>query len=154
ITESCSCPVPPQNTQDQPENNNVDPKKHSAFRRLRTLTGHDGVINRIAWSPVKNMLASPSFDRSVQIWDVSSRETTQRELIRHHDWVSSVTWSPDGCFLASASSDHTIRIADTRDLQEVGVLRGHSRTVFDVDWSINGLIASASSDGIVIVWNP
>ncbi len=147
--------MPPQNTQDHKEDKDSHNKNHSSFRRLRTLTGHDGVINRIAWSPVKNELASTSFDRTVQIWDVSTRETARRELIRHHDWVSSVAWSPDGRVIASSSGDNTIRLTDTINNQPVGVLTGHTRTIFDVDWSVSSnVIASASGDASIGLWSP
>jgi len=38
-------------------------------RQLRTLTGHDGTIGRIGWSPDGRLLATPSTDGTVRIWN-------------------------------------------------------------------------------------
>ena len=41
-------------------------------RLLRTLTGHDGTIGRIGWSPDGRLLATPSLDGTVRIWNTNS----------------------------------------------------------------------------------
>ena len=121
---------------------------------MRKLYGHDAVINRIAWSPRRNLLASSSFDNTVKLWDLSARATTARKFLGHGDWVSSVTWSPKGDKLASGSGDNTIRLWDVQTEQTIRVFGGHSRTVFDVAWSPRAnLLASASGDGTVGLWD-
>lgn len=42
----------------------------------RILRGHTGTINRIAWSPDGRFLASPSKDKTIRIWDVTSGKCT------------------------------------------------------------------------------
>ncbi|MBZ0293997.1 MAG: TIR domain-containing protein [Anaerolineae bacterium] len=129
----------------------------SYFQRpLRTLDKHNKGINRLAWSPVRNELASTSFDRSILIWDLTDRSPFPRiRLEGHRDWVSSVAWSPDGEMLASSSGDNTVRLWNVHQEQSVGILTGHGRTVFDLDWShATNALASVSGDGSVAVWNP
>ncbi len=41
-------------------------------RLLRTLTGHGGTIGRIGWSPDGRLLATPSRDGTIRIWDTDS----------------------------------------------------------------------------------
>ena len=41
---------------------------------VRTLRGHTGWIGRIAWSPDGRMLASPSADETIRLWDAETGE--------------------------------------------------------------------------------
>jgi len=65
------------------------------FILRHTLQGHSEVIYRIAWSPIGDILASPSRDKTIRLWDA---QTGQPLLILkgHSDPVWSVAWSPDG----------------------------------------------------------
>lgn len=126
------------------------------YHQIRKLYGHDSVINRVAWSPKENVLASTSFDKTVKLWDLRERGAMARVLEGHTDWVSSVTWSPTGDALASGSGDGTIRLWDARRGQQLGYsLNGHTRAVFDVAWCPGdaNLLASASADGSIAVWD-
>ena len=117
------------------------------------LSGHSQEINRIAWSPDGNRLASPSADMSVRIWDTQSGDCLGK-LTGHTDAVNSVAWSPDGRLLASASSDGTIRIWDlARDRSDV-LLKCHDK-ILDIAWSSRGRLLSAArfASGVVEVWD-
>src|SRR5690349_3056308 len=81
------------------------------------LQGHAKEINRIAWSPDGQYLASPSDDTTIRIWDVESGECAAK-LEEHRDRVNTVAWSPNGRLLASCSYDRTIRLWDVRNGQQ------------------------------------
>jgi WD40 repeat protein len=67
----------------------------------QTLRGHESWIGRIAWSPDGRMIASPSADNTIRLWDVETGAVVQT-LEGHSDAVICVAWSPGGRWLASA----------------------------------------------------
>ena len=61
----------------------------------QTLRGHESWIGRIAWSPDGRMIASPSADGTIRLWDVETGALV-RTLVGHLRGVVCVAWSPDG----------------------------------------------------------
>jgi WD40 repeat protein len=118
--------------------------------RLRhTLTGHSDRVGRIAWSPDGRLLATPSLDRTVRLWDVSSGSS--RALTGHTDAVISVAWSPDGHSLASGAKDGSVRLWDVEEGVCRAILR-HGATAPAVAWSPGGRLVASGSAGLHI-WN-
>ncbi|HEY9657066.1 MAG TPA: NACHT domain-containing protein [Allocoleopsis sp.] len=76
---------------------------------LRVLTGHQGQIQTIAFSPDGQYLASGSSDETIRLWSVETGECL-RVLTGHNNNVWSVVFSPTGSKLASRSLDQTIRL--------------------------------------------
>ena len=78
-------------------------------KEIRTLKGHQGAINCVAYSPDGKMLASGSFDKTMRLWNAA----TGKEICTvkgHTDMVRCLSFSPDGRSMATGSFDKTIKL--------------------------------------------
>ena len=85
----------------------------AGVKLLRTLRGHTRPIGRIAWSPDGRMLASPSQDATVRIWDAETGEC-MRVIDGHKDKVWDLAYDPSGSMLASASEDRSVKTGNRK----------------------------------------
>ena len=122
-------------------------------QEIAVLTGHTDGVRSIAFSPDGKTLASGSWDDTVRLWNVETREH-QRTLKGHTDWVESVAFSPDGKLLASGSLDKTVHLWDAVTGRHLETLTGHTAGVKSVAFSPNGdTLASGGFDKTVRLWN-
>ena len=120
---------------------------------VRTLRGHKGTIGRIAWSPGGRMLASPSEDETIRLWDAETGECL-RTLEGHKSFVSSIAFDPTGRTLASSGWDGTVRLWDPTNGKLLRTLK-HKKFVFSVAFNPAGrTLASAADNGTVKLWDP
>lgn len=76
--------------------------------KLRTLSGHAGLISSLVFSRDGTQLASASFDRLAKVWNVNTGEELA-SLYGNTGNVFGVSFSPDGNHLATAGADGTVR---------------------------------------------
>lgn len=66
-------------------------------------------MNAITWSSDGARIASGSWDKTVQVWDVATGQNIFT-YSGHSSSVNAVAWSPDGTRIASASDDRTVYV--------------------------------------------
>jgi WD40 repeat protein len=112
-----------------------------------------GWVSAVAFSPHGTLVVSGSRDRTVRLWDATTR-SLRRTLEGHTEWVCAVAFSPDGTLVASGSHDRTVRLWDVATGSLRRTLEGHTDWVRAVAFSPDGtLVASGSHDRTVRLWD-
>lgn len=69
---------------------------------LEVLSGHTGPISALSFDPIGHLLASASWDKSVRLWEVFSRNKNMQEL-PHSTEVLAIAFRPDGQEISAAT---------------------------------------------------
>ena len=164
-TPSKSRSTPTQEQEEQWRRADEEVRKNlpPGVKLVRTLRGHTGYIGRIAWSPDGRTLASPSWDKTILIWDVHTGECVRR-LEGHTADVNCVAFNPTDSTLASGSSDRTVKLWDPVSGHLLRTFEGHHKQVTSVVFDSKGqTLASASMSswsgtaeqtGSIKLWQP
>ncbi|XP_074285604.1 periodic tryptophan protein 2 [Silene latifolia] len=83
-------------------------------RLLDVLSGHEGPVHGLMFSPTNAILASSSWDKTVRLWDVFEGKGSVETFQHVHD-VLTVVYRPDGKQLASSTLDGLISFWDPLD---------------------------------------
>ncbi|OWM81820.1 periodic tryptophan protein 2 [Punica granatum] len=83
-------------------------------RLLDILSGHEGPVHGLMFSPTNAILASSSWDKTVKLWDVFDGKGAVETFPHTHD-VLTVVYRPDGKQLASSTLDGQIHFWDPID---------------------------------------
>ena len=121
--------------------------------RIISLDEHTAEVLSVSFSRDGTLLASGSWDGTVKLWDMATRQSFTT-LDEHTSGVSSVSFSRDGTLLASGSHDRTVKLWDVATQQSITTLDEHTGEVSSVSFSRDGtLLASGSWDGTVKLWD-
>uniref|UniRef100_T2MD28 Periodic tryptophan protein 2 homolog n=1 Tax=Hydra vulgaris TaxID=6087 RepID=T2MD28_HYDVU len=92
-------------------------------RLLEILSGHEGPVSCLAFSPIKAMLVSGSWDNTVRLWNVYD-QTSPKETITIGSNVTAIAFRPDGYEIAVSALDGEIKFWQPNILMEVGSIEG------------------------------
>jgi WD40 repeat protein len=131
---------------------------------LLAMSGHDGDVVSVAWSPDGSKIAvatdgsdnaAAPWHGTVLIWDAATGAKLHT-LTGHTARLDSVSWSPDGTKVVSASPiDESVRIWDAATGANLLTLTlPSSSNETSVAWSPDGTkLASTTNDKSILVWD-
>jgi len=126
----------------------------SGLKLVRTLRGHKEYIGRIAWSPDGRLLATPSMDATIRLWDAETGEC-QCPLEGHKTRVFCVAFDGTNRILASGGKDGTLMLWDVAETQLRQTIETHQGAIQSLAFDLNtGTLASGGDDSTVKLWDP
>lgn len=117
---------------------------------LARMAGHEFSINRVAFSPDGNLIASGGDDEVVRIWKVSSRK--EEMSLENAGRVWGLAFTPDSKVLAAGSGD-AIKLWDMTGGKQLAEFEHESADVLCVDFSPDGKTLAAGRDGTIDIWD-
>jgi len=121
-------------------------------QRLRAAPweGNSNLVESVAYSPDGSLLAA-GFWAGTVIWDMDTNEPLQ--IYDQESIPFSVAFTPDGSLVAIGHGSR-VSLWDVAADEIIASLEGHNGYLEDLTISPDGtLLASASSDGSVVVWD-
>lgn len=125
--------------------------------RLHTLSGHDGSVREVRFSPDGTWLATASEDGTVQIRDAGTAETVA--VLSDSGPVAALAWAPDSQHLAAGGFDGAARVyavgADRAELSVVVAGATTASGVVGLSFSPDGTRLLTGDDRLVAatVWD-
>jgi G protein beta subunit-like protein len=108
---------------------------YTTLQLLYRFKAHNRYILRCIISPDVKQICTASADHSVKLWDISSLDENNREVLLtdtlegHKRWVWDCAYSSDSAYLVTASSDLTARLWDLSKGEAIKEYRGHQKAV-------------------------
>ena len=78
---------------------------------------HDGIILKVDWNSINDLIISAAKDCKYKVWDSYGRPLYSSQLHEHP--ITSVAWAPDGELFA-VGSFHTLRLCDKTGVRHSG----------------------------------
>ncbi|KAJ6669441.1 hypothetical protein lerEdw1_008251 [Lerista edwardsae] len=108
---------------------------------------HDGIILKVDWNCVNDLILSAGEDCKYKVWDSYGRLLYSSQS--HEYPITSVAWAVDGELFA-VGSFHTLRLCDKTGWS-YALEKPNTGSIFNIAWSIDGTqIAGACGNGHVI----
>ncbi|HOU13737.1 MAG TPA: protein kinase [Anaerolineae bacterium] len=120
-------------------------------KKYVTLTGHEALINAIAFSPDGEMLASGSEDGTVRVWRMDDLKDMYPPL-QFTAQVNDVAFSPDGTVLTVGSSDSTVGLWQVSDGKLLRKIKSQADSIASIAFAPSGdLLALGTFDDVILI---
>jgi WD40 repeat protein/uncharacterized caspase-like protein len=120
----------------------------------QTLTGHQGRVTSITFSPDGNILASGDENNIIRLWDAADGSFKQA-LTGHKGRITSIIFSADGKLLASSSDDGMVMLwqIDNNSGKAIATLPQQDAAINALSFNGDGqILATANADNTIKLW--
>jgi len=122
--------------------------------QISQLVAHSKPVNSVAFDNRGRFLLSGSADKTIRLWDVSTKKT-QWVFEEHSNEVMSVCFSPDNQLAASADRDGKILVWNVESRKTATSFKSNLYSVDSLCFSPDGkyLLSTASDCGMIELWD-
>lgn len=122
-------------------------------RDLKTLRGHTGTVESLAFSPNGKWLVTTSADGTAKVWDAETWQES-RAFQGHSGAVNAVAFRADGQSVATAGVGRSVRIWNPETGRELRRLTGYEGELLSAAFSPDGKhLATGDWTGRTVVWD-
>jgi WD40 repeat protein len=100
------------------EDNSIIVMDGTPFKFVKTLKGHTGFVNKVAFRPDGMFIVSVSADKSIVIYDSDTLEVVRKIDKAHTKGIIDVAWISDS-LIATSSSDNLIKYWNVETGEEI-----------------------------------
>jgi WD40 repeat protein len=133
----------------------------TTYRQKAVFPAHSDALNGISFDPIGQTLAAATHDGLVKLWTASGKliatlkpQVNSSLKLARVAAVTTVAFAPQGNLVAAAGEDQRIHLWRTDNRQNIKILSGHRKTIFQITFSPNGkYLASASDDRTIKIWS-
>ena len=116
------------------------------------LDGRNGTGTIVTASQGRGFVASAGGDRSVRLWRTETESLTRTYRIPAGE-IAALDIASDGRYLAAALTDGSIRVWSNSSSRAIRIFKAHQSRAVAIAFGPDRLLATASDDGRVKVWN-
>lgn len=131
------------------------------FEEFSVFVGHAGAVTCVAlpktpFESIPPFILTGSSDLTIKKWKVSPGTVKVSEYTRraHEKDINAIALAPNDEFFATASYDKLAKVWSLSLGETVGVLKGHKRGLWDVNFcQYDKLLATSSGDKSIKLWS-
>jgi WD40 repeat protein len=112
---------------------------------LMTMSGHEGLIQKIAYLPGGERIVTCSSDKTVRIWNVENGEQ-EGTTMENEGWVNGLAVTRDGKRILSGGNDKRIRVWDVETHELIEEWENDTGAIWCIAMSPDDQVAASSGE--------